>query len=460
MKNLFAFAAVATTCIYSVFPQDARAETLVDAVYNAVSNSEARKAAISGIEAQGRMITIAQGDKRAQVNLFGSVAAEWVDDPTLDAADNRDTKFARIIGVDVQVNLLDGMRAMNRIYREATLLDAEIIRLSDATETLALNAIQAYIDVVRHRNIVEASRRNLARHGEISRQVAEQVDAGKLSEADRFRANDKLLAAQLALAESEAQLGDADSQFELVTGKRPTSTLSRAFHMHTPPSGEAVETAAVTNSFQMRLAQTDIQAQTYQGAIDEADWKPRLDAFVGADIGQNQEGARGTDSTIAAGVRLNWTLYKGNTREATRARNRDLLIRAHYRLKQVENEVRDFARRAWNSYDSARERKLLLDRSVSTNELIVEAFRQEFEAAKRPLLQVLDAERALFNLRIRQINASAAHHYQGYRVLAAQSKLSDHFGLTKEGRALNADFEDRVKSAPMDRFDVSAPALE
>ncbi len=458
MKLVFLLFAISVT--FSSIAKDAHAETLVEAVKNAISNSEARNAAIAGIQAQGRMITVAQGDKRTQVNVFGNAAAEWVDDPTLDAADNRETKLAYIVGVDVHINLLDGMRAMNRIYREATLLDAEIIRLSDATETLALNAIQAYIDVARHRNIVEASRRNLSRHAEISRQVAEQVDAGKLSEADRFRANDKFLAAQLALAESEAQLGDADSQFELVTGKRPTSTLSRKFHLHTPPSREAVEKAAVTNSFQMRLAQTDIQAQTYQGAIDEADWKPRVDAFIGADIGQNQEGARGRDSSIAAGVRLNWTIYKGNTREATRARNRDLVIRGHYRLKQVENEVRDFARRAWNAFNSARERKLLLDRSVTTNELIVEVYRQEFEAAKRPLLQVLDAERALFNLRIRQINASAAHYYQGYRVLAAQSKLSQHFGLTNEGRALNANFEDRVKAAPMDRFDVSAPALD
>ncbi|MBO9475523.1 TolC family protein [Shimia sp. R10_1] len=451
--------AVIALCSFSP-ATPALADTLVDAIYSAVSNSEARNAAIAGIQAQGRMINVAQGDKRAQVNVFGSAAAEWVEDPTLTPADNRSTKFARIIGVDVSVNLLDGMRTMNRIYREATLLDAEIIRLSDATETLALNAVQAYIDVIRHRNIVQASRRNVARHAEISRQVVSQVDAGKLSDADRFRANDKLLAAQLALADAEAQLGDANSQFELIIGKAPTTTMSRQFHTHPPASREAVETAAVTNSFQMQLAANEIQAQTYQGAMDEADWKPKIDAFIGADIGANQEGATGTDSTVAAGVRLNWTLYKGNTREATRARNRDLVIRGHYRKKQIENEVRDFARRAWNAYHSARERKMLLDRSVSTNELIVDAFRQEFEAAKRPLLQVLDAERALFNLRIRQINASAAYYYQGYRVLAAQSKLSEHFGLTKEGRVLNADFETRVKANPMGGFNISAPALD
>lgn len=441
--------------------QASAADNLASAVFNAVLNSEARKAAIASIDAQGRMITIAQGDRRAQVTAFADVGLERVDNPgSLSAADNNDTKLSRIVGVDVQYNLLDGMRTHNRIFREATLMDAEIIRLSDATETLALNAIQAYIDVIRHRGIVAASRRNVSAHNRIARQVAEQVDAGKLSEADRFRANDKLLAAQLALSEAEGQLGDANSHFTLITGNRPSANMSGKFHSHVPKSRASMEASAVANSLQLKLAQNDIQAQTYQGAIDDADWKPRLDAYVGASVGRDRDGSSGPENKVGAGLRLNWKIHKGGTRKATQARNRDLLMRAHYRKKQVENEVRDFARRAWNAYHSAQERKNLLDRSVSTNVRIVEAFREEFEAAKRPLLQVLDAERALFNLRIRQINATAATYYQGYRVLAAQSALSDHFGLARAGRVLNVGYEARAKASPMGDFDVSAPPLE
>ena len=435
--------------------------TLNEAIFNSVLNSDARKAAVASIEAQGRQITIAQGGRKPTITLFGEVAAERVDDPSsLSAADNDDTKLARSIGIDMTFNILDGMRTMNRIFREATLLDAEIIRLSDATETLALNAVQVYVDVVRHRSIVAASRRNLAVHRGIARQVNDLVTSGRLALADQLRANDKVLAAQLALSEAEVQLADANSQFVLITGTTPAAQLSSRFHTHVPKSRAAMQATAVANSFQLQLADTAIQAQTYQGNIDDADWKPRLDAFVGADVGRDRDGSSGNQSRVAAGVRLNWTLYKGGTRNATVARNRDLLMRAHYRRKQVEDEVRDFARRAWNGYHAAVERKGLLDRTISTNARIVAAFREEFEAAKRPLLQVLDAERALFNLRIRQINATAAVYYQGYRLLAAQSLLADHFGLARAGRTLNANFEDRVRRTPMGRFDVSAPPLD
>ena len=113
--------------------QASAADNQASAVFNAVLNSEARKAAIASIDAQGRMITIAQGDRRAQVTAFADVGLERVDNPgSLSVADNNDTKLSRIVGVDVQYNLLDGMRTHNRIFREATLMDAEIIRLSDA----------------------------------------------------------------------------------------------------------------------------------------------------------------------------------------------------------------------------------------------------------------------------------------------------------------------------------------
>ena len=129
-------------------------------------------------------------------------------------------------------------------------------------------------------------------------------------------------------------------------------------------------------------------------------------------------------------------------------------------MKQLESEVRDFARRTWNQFRAVSERKALLDRTVSTNVRIVEEFRREFEAAKRPLLQVLDAERALFNQKVQRINAEANLAFQKYKILAAQNTLADHFGLAHAGRALEADFEQRVKSSPRGEFNVTVPPLE
>ena len=73
---------------------------------------------------------------------------------------------------------------------------------------------------------------------------------------------------------------------------------------------------------------------------------------------------------------------------------------------------------------------------------------------------MLDAERDLFNLRVQQINAEAAAAFQSSRILAAQSTLARHFGLSAANRALIPEYEARVKAAPRAGFDISTPDLQ
>ena len=462
-KNEFLRGAAAASilALTLALPQPTWAENIRDAVQRSFANSDARKVAIASISAQNRSVAIAQGERGVTVDLSAEAAIENIDDSTLSGSpDNDDTDFARQISITASYPLLDGMRSLNTLYREATLLDAEIIRLADAAETIALNAVQAYVDVYRRQQIVQISRENIAVHRKIAEQVDAQVDAGKLSEPDRFQASDKLLAARLAHADAKASLSDALSTYQFVIGSQPRGALSLGGSVPSPGSQSNATQVALQNSNLVKIAQKDIDALKYQSAAELAQWQPQLDLFLRGAFEEDVEGSPGTETSLSAGVRLNWTLYKGGTKAETVARGRDLEIRAYYRKKQVEDEVRNLARKAWNAYAAAVERKQLLDRTVANNEKIRDAFRREFEAAKRPLLQVLDAERALFNLKVRRANANSSVAFQRYRILAAQSRLARHFGLSSFGGVLDPTFESRVLAAPRDGFDITLPPLE
>lgn len=439
----------------------AQAETLSAAVKRAALNSNARQAAIEAIKAQGQLVAIRQSERGVRVEVFGELAGEIVNDPDESGpAETNDLLFARQVGIGVEYTLLDGMRSLNALYKEATLLDAEILRLADETETLTLRVVQASIDVMRHRDIVREATRNVVVHERIARQVDQQVVLGKLSESDKFRAEEKVLESRLALAEANSSLAEAIAQFDFLTGARPQGRLSIVKSVSLPKSRDAFLQRAVSNSLQLQLAQSNIDALTYQKSVDAADWKPSVNLFAGGFRGEDLNGDRGGASDVGVGVRMKWTLYKGGARKATEARNRDLLMRAYYQKKQVEDEVRAFASQSWIAYRSSRERKALIAQSVSKSAEIAEAYRREFEAAKRPLLQVLEAERDLFNLTVRQLNANAEVIFQQYKILAAQNALSAHFGLSHTGRPVAVSFQERVKSEPRDRFNVSVPDLQ
>ena len=450
---------LAVVSTFSSVPS-ANATTIGEAVTQAFANSNARQVAIETIEAQNRQVAISQGDRRATIDLFAELAMEQTNDGTVVGPRDENTQVARQAAIALTFPILDGNRTLNQVFRDANVLDAEIIRLSDAAETISLNAVRAYIDVFRRRQIVNISEENITTHVTIATQVGQLVEAGRLSEPDRFQANDKLLAARLAHSGAKASLNDAISNYQLVVGMAPRGSFSIPTVSGIPRSADAIEASAVQNSYLLRIAQKDIDAFEYQEIISTADWKPRLDVFLRGGVETDIDGAEGTETTLSTGLQLNWTFYKGGTRKETIARIRDLKMRAYYQKKQVEDEVRDLARTTWNSYVAAIERRQLLESTETNNEQIVAAFRQEVLAAKRPLLEVLDAERSLFNIKVQRANAQAAVAFQQYRMLATQSKLARHFGLSPFGSNLTADFENRVKANPRGDFDITATPLE
>lgn len=436
------------------------AETMREAVDRAFSNSDARQVAIKSIEAQNEQVGIAQGDRGVTVDVFGELALENVDDSTRSGQQgNNETQTARQIALSASYPLFDGGQSLYQVFQEAARLDAEIIRLSDATETIALNAVQAYIDVFRRQNIANIAQENIDIHTKTVEQVESQIEAGKLSEPDRFLANDKLLDARLIYADAKASLSDAISNYQFVIGGLPRGALAVSALSKLPANRAAAEETAVRNSYLLRIAQKDIDALTYQEVIDLGNWQPAVDLFLRGGYEKDVDGEPGHETAFSGGLRLNWTLYKGGTKQRTVARNRDLVMRAHYRKKQVEDEVRNLARKAWNSYIASVERRELLNNTVINNEKIVEAFKREFEAAKRPLLDILDAERSLFAIKVQKSNAEAAVAFRQYRILASQSLLGKHFGLNPFGTNLAADFDSRVRALPRGNFDIDVPPL-
>jgi adhesin transport system outer membrane protein len=123
-------------------------------------------------------------------------------------------------------------------------------------------------------------------------------------------------------------------------------------------------------------------------------------------------------------------------------------------------EVTELAARTWNTYRTNLERTAQLEEQLRINRLIVEVYGDEFLAAKRTLLDLLEVERARFNVEFETVGAQAGLAFSTYRALATRSKLAAHFGLQRSDLALEPRFQDTARQAPTDVFDVTIEPLE
>ena len=436
------------------------AESLRAAVEAAVTSNPSVLAA--GAEARGSAYEVLQlrSEYEPAVRLFGEVGPQWVNDPSnLSEEDNEDWKISRSVGVEAEVVLFDGYRRAILIYATAARVVGNILRLMDASETMALNATEVYVDVFRQRGLVAAAERNLARHREIAAQVAGLVEGGRLPVSDRLQAEDRVRAAELALIDVRRALEDAGARYARIVGRPPSGQMSIPRLSGLPRNSTALVERAVQRSYRVRVAETELNSALYAQRIVEADRAPRVTLNAGGRYGRDLDGASGEDSDVFVGLRFNWTLYQGGRTPQSRA-----LIEARSKAMSERNvairDVRELAERTWNGFRANAESARVLADQLASAENLVAQFRSEFEAGTRSLLDVLEAERVRFDVEFEKLSADASYAFSTYRLLAVESRLAQHFGVAPANMPFAPDFESRALADPRSVFRTAIPPLE
>jgi adhesin transport system outer membrane protein len=437
----------------------ASGESLREAVRFAVTTNPSVKA--TEAEMRGSAFELLQLSREylPTVTLNAETGRQRVDDPAnLDPEDNFDWKSRDQFGVRAEIVLFDGFRRSNLVYANSARVDGSIFRLLDASETMALNATEAYIDVYRHRVLREVAQRNVEKHEEIGQRVRDLVAGGRLPYSDELTIDDRIRSARLAQLDVDRALRDANARYERVVGRAPGPGMS-VKRAPSPQSLQSLTQQAVSNSYRVQFARTQIDQSRFQAEAVLSDRLPRLSLNAGVTRDINRNGVSGTRTDEYFGLGLNWTLYQGG-RVAERNALAEMTSRAMAEQAIAVREVTELAARTWNTYQTNLERTRQLEEQLRINRLIVEVYADEFEAAKRSLLDLLEVERARFNVEFETVGAQAGLAFSTYRALAAASRLASHFGLAKSDLALEPVFQDRAQQDPLAVFDVTIEPLE
>ena len=97
--------------------------------------------------------------------------------------------------------LFDGFASIHDIWRQSARVNAASFRVRERTELIALDAAEAYIDVVRYRRLVALANQNVANHEELFSNVQSRYSGGRAGEGDLEQALERVEDAKAALAE-------------------------------------------------------------------------------------------------------------------------------------------------------------------------------------------------------------------------------------------------------------------
>lgn len=435
------------------------AEPLRDAVRHAVTTNPIVRARDANMKASAYELLQLRGEFMPRLELFADIGRQKIDDiSSLSPAENDILKTRREIGLRASLVVFDGFRRSNLVYANAARVDASIFNLLDASETMALNAVESYVDVYRHQALLVVARRNIRNHIEIGEQVKDLVDAGRLPFSDELTIDDRIASAELVELEVKRSLSDAQARYERVIGRLPSGNMALT-RVTLPSNLDAFRSSALANSYRLKSAQARLDQTTYQDEIDLSDTLPQVSLEVGASTGENLNGNFNDREDEYAALNLNWTLFRGGRADERRALAQRS-YEAAFERDVAARDVQELVSRAWTSLQTNDERARRLQRQLVVNRTLVQVYGEEFEAAKRSLLDLLEVERSRFNVEFEKVSSDASLAFSRYRVLATQSRLAEHFGLRPADIALEPTFQRRALASPTAVFNSVIEPLE
>jgi len=437
-KTTLKFSAFSLACALAMgvsFPSIAQEKPTEMSLSQAVSTGVMTNPEYGRVAASRRATDEELNQARAlylpSIDMRADGGFERTDSPSTRAVGDDDETFTKY---DAQLTLtqmlFDGWSTKYENKRQKNRVQSSAYRVKETSELTGLDIVEAFLEVMRQRELLTITRDNVAEHVAIMGMIEEGVNAGRSTSADLEQIKARLAAARAQESTTRQSLRNAESKFQQQVGDMPKDLVMPAVPVNAIAADVEMEVKqAMGQSPTLAVRESDIEVayNEYQGTGSTL--YPQVDLQLGARQGKNNGGIDGRDRSASALVVMNWNLYRGG---GDVARVREFKHR-HQQTKEerasAERQIENDVRQTWASMVSAGERAKEFSSQAAANGEVVRAYKDQFNLDRRTLLDVLDSQNELFVSRSNTINAEFLEIFSVFRLLALKGQLLPTLGV-------------------------------
>ena len=431
----------------------ASAMSLREAIATAIQSSPDVGATVSSREANEFALRVARGGYYPTLDVTGRAGAAIVDNLSTRARNDDDHVFGPVEGRLTATQLLfDGFGTDAAVETQASLVDAASFEVMNRVEFVAVEIAQAYFDIIAKSRILAHSQANVEYHQRIVDDLTRGTSAGAISVADRQQAEERIFAARAFMTETREELESARIRFRRLVGQDPGKiSTPRRLGSAVPGTLSGALALARANNPGLHSQGANIDAANARIKGAESQFYPKLTLEATGAIGEDLDGVRGRDAEAKAEGVVRWNLFRGGIDVANREEQIRRTDEERHRLRQVDREVEEGIRQAWNKRAREAERLDLRSRQLATTDQLLNSYTEQFKVGNRSLLVLLDTQNTRFNAQVRVATADSAVRFSEYRILATAGVLTQTLGVAPPDAARPyAREQARVPSATKD----------
>ncbi|BAN69690.1 TolC family outer membrane protein [endosymbiont of unidentified scaly snail isolate Monju] len=401
--------------------------TLNDAVREALATHPDVRVQSNELQARAQQIEQAKAGYKPRIDITAAGGWEWNDNAATRNAGYKDGRslIRKEAGARLSQMLFDGYATDSEVARQQARYESVARRPEGVSQNVALDAIKAYLDVLRHRELLRLSEDNLQAHRRTESQIRLRYKAGIGSSVDLDQVSGRRSNAEASRLSDLVNLKDVETRYLRTVGMpapaelQPVSGLERNLPMSL---AEAMEIALAEHPT-LRSAKADVKAALAQHEAARQNDYPKLDLELGSNWGDDQNGLKGTNKDLSALIRLRYNLYSGGRDRARKAQTAHLLNEAKEVRNQTYREVVESLRLAWSAYQATRSQLGSLIDYVRATTATRKAYEKQFNIGKRTLVDLLNIENELFEAKRSLVETRYDNLYAQYRILAGMGRL-------------------------------------
>lgn len=325
--------------------------------------------------------------------------------------------------VAVRQLLFDGLTTINEIWRQAARVDAAASRVRERTELIALDAAEAYIDVVRYTHLIARANENIAEHRRILANVQARFEGGRAGEGDLEQVRERVEAAIAIRAQFLQNLDEARAQFRRAIGIEPHNLRVPQRLRGLPATKDSSLAVALRHNPTIQAGQADRDAARHGFNATAGAFVPNVAFEANASRGRNQGTVLGDQTNASAFVVATWDIFRGGQDAWRRAEMAERYQEQTMRHARLQREAFELIDKAWAARTITSERIAALQRQIAADIRVIAAYQKEYELGQRSLIDLLNAQNQLFNAKVQLESTRGAAVFGDYQLLAAMGHL-------------------------------------
>lgn len=321
--------------------------------------------------------------------------------------------------------LFQGFQTFNGTRRAKAEVRAGASQLHDREQSVLLDAVTAYMDVVQDRKIASLRQDNVRfLHSEL-KATKVRHKAGDLSKTDVAQARTRLFEGKADLAQAQADSEASEASFEAIIGRRPGALKApRVQSELLPPSLLAALSVAdstnpaIVTALHQREAALRAKREAYGALL------PTVSLKLSHGIDHNISSIIDKQEESSLFVRLKMPLYRGGDTSSRIRQARANETSAVYQITDSRRRTRASVIDAWKQLHAARARIRAARQQVGSARQALKGVKIEVRVGERALFELLDAQRELVNGQVVLARSEHDHVVFSYALMSATGRLT------------------------------------